>query len=152
MQVDAGVRLDQPGAEAGGVRLDQRHTHAVAVDGAEVGRVTVAAGAQRSEARSVSIMSTPPTAIAPRAVAVGGVAEHVGSVEPGGGGSLDQQVGEAHVVGVGRQVQPAGQFGCAQREVALRVRWDGPAGRDAERAQVSGVTQSAIGVVRSASA
>ena len=106
VQVDPGVRLDQPRAEARRVRLDQRHAHALAVDRAQVGRVAVAPGAHRFEARSVSIMSIRCGDGLQQRVAVGGVAEHVGTVEAGGRRRLDQQVRPADVVGVGRQIEP----------------------------------------------
>ena len=47
VEVDLRVRLDEPGAEAGGVRLDERHAHPFVVDRAQVGRVApVLAGAE----------------------------------------------------------------------------------------------------------
>ena len=112
VQVDPGVRFGQPRAESGGVRLDQRDAHALAVDGAQVGRVAVAARCPpvATTARCRSCRSAR-RSTASRCVAVGRVAEHVGTVEAGGRGRLDQQVREANVVGVGRQVEPAGQLG-----------------------------------------
>ena len=79
----------------------------LAVDRAEVRRVAVADPAPidsthaRYRSGRVAWRSD-----CKQVVAVGGVAEHVGSVVPGGGGRLDQQVGPADVVGVGRQVEP----------------------------------------------
>ena len=84
-------------------------------------------------------------------VAVGGVAEDVGPIEAGGRRGLDQQVGEADVVGVGRQVEATGQLGGAEREVALRVRAAVVHRSTPKACAISGVTHSDNGRAKSSS-
>ena len=57
--------------------------------------------------------------------AVGVFVQHVGAVAAGGLRRFDEQMGPAWVVRVGRQVEPVGQAGGAEGEVALRVGRDG---------------------------
>ncbi len=100
VEVDAGVRLDQPRAEAGRVRLDQRHAHPVRVGGAQIGGVAGAAG-RRAAAGALRVdQARSCLDRRQQGDAVGPFVQHVGTVEPGGRGGFDQEVRPLRVVGV----------------------------------------------------
>ena len=101
VEVDAGVRLDEPRAEPGRVRLDQRHAHPVRCRrcrgrwcrrrGRATDRRPARCGSIRLDRASIAASSASPSAP---------FVQHVGTVEPGGGRRLDQQVRPLRVVGV----------------------------------------------------
>ena len=121
VQVDAGRRFDEPGTEVRGVRLNQRHSHPVAVDGAQICGVT---GCDRSPSAARPLrINRLASRVEPRRrqqrVAVGPLVQCGRSVETGRGGRLDQQVGPAWIARVVGQFQPGGDQGPGEREVAL---------------------------------
>ena len=154
VEVDAGVRLDEPRSEPGGVRLDQRHAHPVAVDRAQVRGVAVAAGDRRSRRSLRGRRAAPRPAIAsssasPSAVLVqarrGGRSRRPWRTRSARGPTPDRP---------GRPGSPIGSASIArrQRQVSLRVGRDrvqvdaerrrraaGRPSRPAERARSSAV-------------
>ena len=131
VQVDPGCRLEEVAAEPRGVRLDQRHAHALPVDGAQVGGV---------------VRRSPPDGSAPSAAAEASDGlpsrasrDGASSSTPSApshstsGRSLPTAVAAATradrpgaVVGVVGQAVTLGEPGPGQRQVALRRGRDGP--------------------------
>ena len=109
VEVDAGVRLGDPGTETGGVRLDQRHAHAVAVDGAQVGGVAAIAGAVALR-RLVAVDHVGPRVDrVEQRLPVGAVVEDGRAVVAGGGGALDQDVRPLRIVRIVREADLLGE-------------------------------------------
>ena len=126
VKVDAGARLCQPGAEAGSVGLDQRHTHSGAVDRAEIRRITIAT--RRPTVRGTFCIDHVESSgdglqqLSPLAVSL----RTSGRSNPAAVAASISRWAKRHVVGVRWQVEPTGQFGCTEREVALGIGWQGP--------------------------
>ena len=104
-----GRRFDQMAAEAGRVRLDQRHRHAdagaVDAGGAEIGGVAVVRG-ERARRCPVGIDEIESGVDrGEQGCAVGAVVEYVGPVEAGRRRGLDQQVRPTRVVGIVGEVE-----------------------------------------------
>ena len=114
---------DEVGAEAGRVGLGERDRRAVPVDHVQVDGA--AAGGVRGQPGGVLRVDRRPPGAEPlgreEPRAVGVLVEHGGAVPTGLLRRLDQQMGPAGVVGVGREVEPSGDPRAGKREVALRI-------------------------------
>ena len=123
MQEDAGIAHHHVRTKPGGVRLDERDTHAVAVDDTHVHRSAVGV----TVAPRHGLVWIDPGAALGQHVEIqqrprlGMFVEDVGSVICRGPRRLDQKVCEQWVVGMVGQVKPSGNTGTRQRQVPLRV-------------------------------
>ena len=127
VQEDPEVRQGHVAAEAVGVRLDERHRHAVAVDHALVHRVAVVPGI--SEHGSPVGIDGVPSGAEPfrgeQGGSVGVLVQHPGPVMSGLSHRLDEEVYAQRVVLPG-QVEAFGDQGRCQRQVPLRIWWHRP--------------------------
>ena len=130
MEVDAGGRLDQPAAEAGGVGLDERHGQPVPVHHAQVGGVARprrrASPPNRYRFGGYGVSTWGDARRVDEGGAVRGLVQDVGPVVTGGHGGLDEQVRPPGVVGIVRQREPLRDPRSGQGQVALGARRDGP--------------------------
>ena len=128
VQADPVCRGPQPDAPAPRIGLDQRHAHAVGIHRREVhGVAGTGTGAERRRRIRRDGGAAGCEALGRdqrRAVSV--FRQHRGPIPSRLLGSLGQQVGEQRIVGVCGQVQPGGDPGASEREIALRVRRHGP--------------------------
>ena len=125
---DAGRAGDQVGAEAAGVRVDQRYPHAIAIDRTEVSGVAGRHG--RKDIPGPVAVDGGPTGRQPlrgdQRLPIGPVVEDRHTIVAGLGSSLDQQVGPDRVVGIVGEVQSIGDPRGRQSQVALRRGRHGP--------------------------
>ena len=120
VQEHAEVRKCEVAAEPVGVRLDQRHAHAVAVNGAQICGVAVPPGIPE---RGCGVPpdgrpARPEAGIVHQRPTVGVLVQDIGAVVAGHARRLHEEVGPERVV-FSRQIQALGDAGRRQRQVPL---------------------------------
>ena len=151
VEVDAGVRLDEPRAEARRVRLDQRHAHPLLVDGAQVRGVAVGV---RSREQCGTHARIDLVDAAPRWPAAARRRRRVVAARRDGRGRRPwppRSAGAPTARRRGRRAGPdrSASTAAPSSEVALRVRWDRVQSSAERLSSTAASTQSAWDAARS---